>query len=141
MEKVILVVFQNNRPWMITTIKDGRYGETYDVDYCKKENQLYYHCVGSGSIITNEIFVDGQGDYWLDKKYEPIFNPGCKEGKRLTEINDEYKKYPSEYCIKLETVFCDVCNDNIPTNDESPCDHIFWDEDIGWSSDDVDKKN
>lgn len=139
MEKIILVVFQDDKPWQVTTAENLHY-ETYAIDYCKRDGELYSIMSGCGHINKKEIFVDGGGDFWLENGFEACFNPGVNGGKRLNEIDSKWKQHPSEYAKESETVYCNICEDYLPCDDTSePCEHISWDNNRGcWAGEGYD---
>ena len=133
MEKIILVVFKDDKPWQVTTIEENlNYENTYDIDYCKRDGELYYSMSGYGYINNNEIFVDGDSDFWLENGFEACFNPGVNGGKRLNEIDPKWRQHPSEYAQESGTVYCNKCEDFLPDDGDEPCEHVRWDDDRGW---------
>ena len=103
------IEWRDDKPWDVAVYvnENGRI-ETYAVDYCKRDDELYYHW--SGSTLS--------------------------EGKERKGLNvmpdiktfDELIKH-FDMC-EDETQWCSQCNDRLPT--ENLCRHIYWDEDEEW---------
>ena len=133
MEKVIMVALHNKKPWMVTVTKDGKSFKTYCVEYCKRDDELYFSESAAGGIKDGFVFIEGGADYWLADGYQPKFNPGSN-GNRLNKINSKWNQHPEKYGIYSEIVYCDICKDYFPTCEviDYVCDHVYWNAEDGW---------
>lgn len=85
------------------------YIKTYDVDWCKRDQALYYHWSGSGPETKNYT------DNGLNKLPE-----GITTFDQLIEHLDMAEE---------ETSYCRICDDRLP--DGALCDHLHWDDEEG----------
>lgn len=115
----------------------------YDVDYCKRDKEFIYHCSGGGGSFEQEV----SGIYWASKdaviKEEPcnLFDEkACKRNatRRLTRWpkgfgllrDDDAEKWLYRLGSEDDTVYCDICEDHLPSQDL--CAHVWWCEEVGW---------
>ena len=101
----------NGKPFSVIVYQDEKntWATTYDIDYCKRDNQLYYYWSGGGHATVNE------GREGLD------IMPDIKT------FDDLVRHFGM---IEDETQWCSQCGDILPI--ENLCDHIYWDEEEGW---------
>lgn len=108
-EKIYSVEWDGKRPFSVVVLSTETYLDIYDVDYCKRDNQLYYHQSGG-------MPVDGKQE-GLEKL--PL---GVETMQDLIEhfgiINEE-----------TETMWCEICQDRFPV--DNLCSHIEWNDEEG----------
>lgn len=138
-ERVIFIEYLDGRPSSIETTDrdDASYGDTYDVEWCKRDLQLYYHLSGCGPI--REFHVSKGMGYWAAGGIAVNADDGARrleraKGKKAFERILDGDWTQGDY-RQSETEYCPTCDDYVPTGDtDSPCDHIWWCDEAGWWS-------
>jgi len=142
-ERVEHIVYSKGyMPWSVVTSK-----ASYDFEWCKRDDQLYYHDVGSPSIIIDAADFDGRRIWVADDvtiktgaypDYEEITVaearkrgwPLMRKPALLTRFGKRTRN-PFEAAGSEDTPceYCDVCHDMLPSEEE--CDHMEWVEGHG----------
>lgn len=122
--KVLFVELDHNgRPFSVIA-RDGDSIEQCDFDWCKRDEELYYHCSGSGHIdpVTIEATKEYPITYWAAECVEVVGNEHCT---RVDNLPDPYT--PEGLFDDAEedsTVYCVVCDDHLPATRR--CDHVVY---------------
>jgi hypothetical protein len=138
-ERVVYVEFQDGRPFSILTLDEKDCRSVYDVEYCRRDDRLYFHLSGFGAI---EITARAGDIFWAAKDFPLTVEAGATRRKTLP------RKYPSlrnfrgadgrfhDDMDESDCIYCSICNDRLPTEDSyRPCDHLWWCEDkTEWST-------
>lgn len=123
-ETLVLVEFVEGRPFSVITT-DGRGFDYYDIDWCRRDGELYGHKSGFGAStpMVGSVEYPYSGMYWLADGYEFPVTPLAV---RLPEMPAEYTGDSLQRYLDMEisTVGCQICNDRLP--DDEPCEHIWW---------------
>jgi hypothetical protein len=137
--RVIFIEFSRDKPRRPFTIVTDE-GE-YVVEWCKRDETLYYHEGGSGGLDTE--FKPDKGDvFWAAPDAIVRAEEGATRLKRTKwkarfegAVNDGWG---ADGISEGETIYCEACDDFLPTEDtDNPCDHIWWcDDAVDWSSPD-----
>lgn len=129
-EVAILIIFHRDKPHSVmTTPNGGKSYRTYDVDYCKRDDQLYFRHSGSGPVASDGLHEDGGGETWLADGY--ALNSDA-DNKLIAVRPAPYDIHPGEWDMFEETTaYCTICKDNLPDESESPCEHLKWDKEAG----------
>ena len=109
-KRIIAIAFQELRPFSLLVEDDGLRC-TYDVDYCRRDNALYYHMSGCGDVHLNT----GLGPVWIadgvptesDRPFMRILNPDPK-----------WLDPEMAWGSNSETEYCEACDDWLPTDEE-----------------------
>jgi hypothetical protein len=137
-ERVVFIEYQGGRPFtIITTSNDGRCRDYYDVEYCRRDRQLYYHNSGGGGY-TRPIEVDARTTFWASPDASLTVAEGATRRKRATG-KKAFERALAGYNVftfdESACTYCSVCDDYLPTeDDDSPCPHVWWCDDAGWWS-------
>ncbi len=117
------------------SVHDGK--TQYDVEYCKRDNRLYYDENGSGSP-----YLERRNNlWWAIKSLRPdiIDTEGKRQpapvGNRI-ELSPKYRDENTGEPISIDawaylgkTEYCEACQDFFPVDDL--CEHINWDDTEG----------
>lgn len=133
MEKIIAIVFQNDQPFSVVTDS----GCVYDVEYCKRDQTLYWNCSGSYGINDKKVYLEADGGdwFWLDPGFTAKDNSGGNiAGKRRDHIDPKWLSGLESWGEESDTVYCCICDDNLPTDEvvDNVCDHVHWDSKDCW---------
>ena len=102
-------------------------GHCYDVDWCERDQRLYYHMSGGGAQ-PGVAFLDPQDTYWLAAGYRlPDWVSLADYGKRIDIPDPRWLVWPPDLASEGDTVWCTVCDDHMPSEDV--CEHLVWDDD------------
>lgn len=131
----IFVEYDDGRPFSVVT-EDG---DDFDFDYCKRDDQIYYHRSGLGpprtrieapqfafpeaSIESITIWVR-EGAVLVDEQGEPVVDHAARGYKLLQEFPGD--PFDRDDVIECETVYCKTCDDRLPDDRDSPCEHIWY---------------
>jgi hypothetical protein len=138
-ERVIFVEYQEGRPFSIETTarEDNSYGDTYDVEWCRRDKQLYYHNSGCGPIRPFKV---GSGTtYWAAKGIAVDAEEGAIRLDRAKGKEQFERRLAGDYNVSTfdesACTYCSVCDDHLPSEDTyEPCEHVWWCDDAGWWS-------
>jgi len=132
---VTFIEFQRTemRPFTVCDTKNQ-----YDVEYCKRDDQLHYDESGSGG----SPYLDGRDNLWwaADGIRPDIID---KDGKRQPAPMENRIELPQKYrdedtgepaaiddwAYYGRTESCEICQDRFPLDDL--CEHIEWDDEEG----------
>lgn len=138
-ERVIFIEYLDGRPFSIETTDrdDASYGDTYDVEYCKRDRQLYYHLSGCGPI--REFHVSKGRGYWAAGGIVVKADDGARRLKRAKGKKAFERILNGDWTLgdyqQSETEYCPTCDDYLPSGDtDELCEHCWWCDDAGWWS-------
>lgn len=141
-EEVLFIEYHDGKPFSVTTTNS-----TYDVEWCKRDECLYFHESGGGGI-DSWFPVTPQSVYWLRPdlkpsisiRREPYYRDATAQDDIGTRLAEPLPDYPLDLIISEcgndgECEYCPTCDDHLPTSDGYElCDHVFWCETTGWWS-------
>lgn len=128
--KVVLIEFQDNRPFAAVEIDSRGNTRYYDIEWCKRDQQLYAHYSG------NRLYLESQDNkFWAAVGYEP---DNYKPENRLANKPKKYRGELENWTLFDDCLYCSICDDWLP--EEDTCDHIWWDEELGDFSTPYDRK-
>lgn len=123
-ETLVLVEFDEGRPFSVITT-DGRGFHYFDIDWCKRDGELYAHMSGFGasSVMVGSVEYPYDGVYWLADGYQFPVQPTAV---RLPDLHPDYAGDNLYRYLDMDvsTVGCALCDDRFP--DDDPCEHIWW---------------
>lgn len=134
-----------DRPFSIFTREGGV--SLWDADWCKRDETLYVHESGvGGSVYFNALSEGARNKAWVAPGERITTTRETSPGKWATveitreevatlgfDLLDELPGDPFDGAEESDTVWCDVCEDHLPTeNTDSPCDHTTWCDLSGW---------
>lgn len=139
-ERVVFIEYREGRPFEVVTIEDDgeiRGRNYYDVEYCKRDKQLYYHFSGGGG--TEALEPQEGVVFWTAPDFPVKPEPGAVRRKRATyrkKLEEAFNGQWFDGISESECEYCPVCDDHLPTEDVgfSLCDHVWWCDDTGWWS-------
>lgn len=123
------------RPFSAITWKDG-HASNWDVDWCKRDGQLYYQRSGGGPVapVALSRYIERRRqEFWASDVVSLVYTTGnalrAKEHRatpaaitRLGLVRLRLPKgNPFEDAIEDETRYCEVCDDHLPF--DNPCEH------------------
>lgn len=106
-DKLLYIEWSNDKPFSVVC-GEGHYARTYDVDWCKRDQSLYYHQSGTGSCAA----AIGKGLELLPE--------GINAFEQLIDHFD---------IMHGETSGCKICKDRLP--DDALCEHLWWSDEDG----------
>jgi hypothetical protein len=130
-KEVVAVAFEDGRPFSVVTLDADGCAAIYDVDWCRRDRTLYYHCAGYSA------YVEGYGPYWM--RDGRGVDPPDRSRERLEEIDAKWLDPEMPWGEESDTEWCDVCQDRLPVGydivgDDAPCPHLVWEDGNGWLS-------
>lgn len=130
------------------------YLHCYDMEWCKRDSVLYYHCSGSGTgfYIHPLCFPNKKPRcaIWWDRGIVSPTNGGNCSHRKLSDrtvskfgygiLNEPLvlstgTRNPFEFGQHGDTEYCSKCDDHLQSDDtDAPCKHLWWCEKCGdWS--------
>jgi hypothetical protein len=117
MNELVMIEFDRHRPFSVWYKNERGWVDLYDVDYCKRDDTLYYHISGGGELYLEQ---PGRHKYWIATGYS--VKEACPEN-RVRRLNPRWKaEIGTTWGVESDTEYCEICRDNIPLID--PCEHI-----------------
>ncbi len=114
-------------------------GSTFDFDYCRRDDDVYYHCSGSGGtrVYCHPFTNPGiHARMWVSPKYELVdskSNPITRKqalslGYRVFTATPE-NPFDSASEAEGGTDYCIVCDDRMPG--DNMCKHVHYEDGCG----------
>lgn len=103
--KIVFVEWRGEKPFDVWCATSPTWIETFDVEWCERDQLLYYHRSGGGNYTLPD------GDDGLSNLPEGI--------KTLEQFIQRFGM------VEEETLWCTICEDRFPK--DGLCDHIWWD--------------
>lgn len=130
--RLILLEFDSDMKPFAAVYDDDGYYEYFDIDYFRKSDMLYYHKSGGGGKCLN---VYREHKYWAANRITVMANDDQGEEilalkENLIAIPEKYSGPIDDWACDGETVWCTVCQDNLPNDDI--CRHLFWSKSRRW---------
>lgn len=141
--RLVLIEYHDDagiwRPFRVET-SDGRRFATFDFDWCKRDETMYYENVGSspdqGTIHVDRLCDGGRGRIWINPDYTPVEN--SREREPIPDVSalgyDRVEGDPVDPFADADegdTTYCNICDDHLP-NADYVCDHVWWCGSDGW---------
>ncbi len=133
--RLIRVEYRDDRPFSVTTQRDGGGWDEYDFDWCRRDGNLYYHMSGGGpaqSFIEVGRFVAPSPNPadWAKIWAAPgiILRDGAETDlavlgyERIAEPLGD----PFEDAIDEDTHYCELCDDYLPWTTDTLCEHLHF---------------
>lgn len=126
MEQIVFVEFQDGKPFTLLT--HGKGEEVYDIEWCKRDDQLYYHNSGSG-LAQFTIPVYSDTDFWIVDHLQAVHGQTDEPIEKTMDIPKEFYGPIDGWAIESRCEYCTVCDDWFPEHGE--CQHLFWSDTLG----------
>jgi hypothetical protein len=135
-ERVIFIEYDDGRPFGVVTLRgEGGCREYYNLEYCNRDKQIYFHDSGGGGY-TSPIEVSAGTKFWAAPDAPVEAQEGAIRLKRAVGRRKFEEALAGGWVKGIsegETVYCRDCDDFLPTGDtNAPCDHVWW---CDWLSD------
>jgi len=121
---IMAIAFAEHKPHSVLVDSDGCC-EIYDVDYCKRDDTLYYHMSGCGPAYIEA--APGMR-VWVAEGNHVAIPAGCE---MIASVDAKWLDPEMDWGIDCDTEYCEACDDWLPTDTDEPCPHIRWDEETG----------
>jgi hypothetical protein len=132
----ICIEYRDDRPFSVTTRNKGGSWSHYDIDWCKRDENLYCHWSGGGParpFIEVGRFV---GAPWPDPadRVKIWAAPGIvlRDGAETDLTVLGYERIaeplgdPFEDAIDEDTHYCGLCDDYLPWTTDTLCEHLHF---------------
>lgn len=134
-ERIVFIEYHDDIPHAAVTSDSKGYFQDYDLDWCKRDDRLYWHQSGGWPdrpIVIGKL-VEGTVKFWATGDIK------IKDGHNGVSLSRPLRKFPLKTLLdpdnEMETIYCSECDDHLPTEDSpNPCDHIWWCKVTGWWS-------
>jgi len=110
---IVAMEWRDGRPFEVIVCTET-YCDLYDVEWSQKHGQLFWHL--SGGMPRDTVQEPSAGLEHLP--------PGVTTFEALCERLEMHQG---------EVVYCQECDDHLPTSGDL-CEHIWWDDEGGWWS-------
>lgn len=165
-ERIVAIVYNPNGPrrcllpFSAFTVrhdkppKDGWISGIYDIEWCRRDGMLYYHCSGGGGHFYLNRVCRRKGEphcavWWNSKLVTPhrdngkqpaMLTPhqvrrlGYRIVSRPLRILGTSDRHPLENLFSglEDTMYCSKCDDWLPF--DNMCSHVLWCDECGWWS-------
>lgn len=136
-----------DRPFSIYTRSACGYIEVWDAEWCARNETIYVHMSGGGgSVYFNALSEGARCKAWVaegetitttrrtgDDSWETAEIDRAELTAMGFDLLDAPLADPFADAEEGETIYCDRCEDFLPTeNVGQPCDHIAWCDKEGW---------
>lgn len=129
----ICIEYRGDRPFSVTTRNDGGGWTHYDIDWCRRDESLYYHWSGGGParpVMQVGRFVGAPFPDPADRV--KIWAPGIelRDGDETDLTVLGYERIaeplgdPFEDAIEEDTHYCELCDDYLPNVSDQLCKHL-----------------
>jgi hypothetical protein len=141
MSDVIFVGLIDGRPFSVVTrewIPDATISPywrrtEYDFDWCRAEQTLYWHEVGSGGDSP----LSWPGQYWAADGIDVAHEKDTAERLDILPAPFTVARLFDDAIETGHTIWCGKCQDHYPDDYGNPCAHVWWcDECSDWSTPD-----
>lgn len=121
---VVWIQTLNGKPFDVLVRRKENSFASYDIEYCKRDEQLYHDMSGCGGAL------------FLRKGLEQELTEETKNGSVYRTYGKEHlAELPEEVRAMLvgteeaRCTYCEECDDYLPRDEDELCDHYIWCDD------------